>query len=231
MIYDHLGEAISRPGTSRPRSLPGRSRSSSTRRTTACGRRSRDPPASRRPEVRCRRGRAAAATSRGRPQPPRSRRVCHQGPAPPAAAPLAPGRAVELAQRWAAEWASFPGMRGVIDLTAKNRRGASACRRCSLWPRPRLRLEVATRSDSPPWWRRRPRRDRDLPGARAPRADGAPLPGRRRALARDPAPPVTLIRLLAGNIAAPTDRRRSPWRASPGRISPGRTMASAIGSG
>ena len=139
---------------------------------------------------------------------------------------------MELAQRWAAEWASFPGMRGAIDLTAKNRRGSERVSALLLLAPTAPRLEVATPFGLPALvatatpdeimifrvLERRAQTTRPSPAA-VERWLGIPLP------------PVTLIRLLAGNIAAPTDPQAIAVASEPGRISPGRTTASAIGSG
>ena len=68
--------------------------------------------------------------------------------------------------------------------------GASVWRRWSCSPRRALRFEVATPFGLPALVATAgPRRDRDLPGARAPGSDDPPFSGGRRAVARCPTPP------------------------------------------
>jgi len=130
------------------------------------------------------------------------------GPAPPVAAPIAPAQAVELAQRWAAEWESFPGMRAAIDLTVKNRRGSERVAALLLMAPTALRIEVATPFGLPALvatagpdditifrvLERRAQTTRPSPAA-VERWLGVALP------------PVTLIRLLVGNVPPPADPR------------------------
>jgi hypothetical protein len=127
-------------------------------------------------------------------------------PAPPAAAPIPPGRAAELAERWAAEWASFPGLRAAIDLTAKNRRQSERVAALVLLAPTALRVEVATPFGLPALvatanpdeimifrvLERRAQTTRPTPDA-VERWLGVPLP------------PLMLIRLLAGNVPTPAD--------------------------
>ena len=127
-------------------------------------------------------------------------------PAPSTAAPIPPGRAVELVQQWAAEWASFPGARGAMDLTAKNRRGSERVAALVLLAPTALRVEVATPFGLPALvatagpdeimifrvLERRAQTTRPSPEA-VERWLGVPLP------------PVTLIRLLVGNVPTPAD--------------------------
>jgi hypothetical protein len=127
-------------------------------------------------------------------------------PAPPTAAPIAPGRAAELVQQWAAEWASFPGARVAMDLTAKNRRGSERVAALALLAPTALRVEVATPFGLPALvatagpdeimifrvLERRVQTTRPSPEA-VERWLGVPLP------------PVTLIRLLVGNVPTPAD--------------------------
>src|SRR4029453_15169179 len=104
-----------------------------------------DPPAPRRPEVGCG-GQRAAARGAPRGRPPRARvlpRCAAPRPVPSAAVPIAPGQAVELARRWAAEWESFPGIRAATDLTIKNRRRTERAAALLLVSPAGLRLEVA----------------------------------------------------------------------------------------
>ncbi len=94
-----------------------------------------------------------------------------------------------MAQRWAAEWASFPGARAAIDLTAKNRRGSERAAAMLLLAPTALRFEVATPFGLPALvatagpdeimiFRVLERRAQTDP----------PLPGGRRAVARCPTP-------------------------------------------
>jgi hypothetical protein len=113
---------------------------------------------------------------------------------------------VELVQRWAAEWAAFPGARAAIDLTAKNRRGSERVAALVLLAPTALRVEVATPFGLPAVvatagpdeimilrvLERRAQTTRPSPEA-VERWLGVPLP------------PVTLIRLLVGNVPTPAD--------------------------
>jgi hypothetical protein len=65
-------------------------------------------------------------------------------PAPPTAAAIPPGEAVRLAQRWAADWEAFQGLRAAVDLIARNRRGSERVAAVLLVAPTALRLEVAT---------------------------------------------------------------------------------------
>jgi Flp pilus assembly protein TadD len=125
VIYDHLGEAYPKRRR-RPRSRPGRSHSSLTPPTRSFARRSRRP-ASAKKAGRCgaapRRAAAAVAAAGF------AAGCATTGPAPPAAAPIAPAQAVELPS----------GGRGVgelphvaaIDPHGQEPPGASAPPRCS----------------------------------------------------------------------------------------------------
>jgi len=108
-------------------------------------------------------------------------------------------------------------MRGAIDLTAKNRRGSERVSALLLLAPTALRLEVATPFGLPALvatatpdeimifrvLERRAQTTRPSPAA-VERWLGIPLP------------PVTLIRLLAGNIAAPTDPQAITVASEPG---------------
>ena len=127
-------------------------------------------------------------------------------PAPPAAVAIPPGRGVELVQRWASEWATFPGARGAIDLTAKNRRGSERVAAMVLLAPTALRVEVATPFGVPALvatagpdeimifrvLERRAQTTRPTPEA-VEQWLGVPLP------------PLTLIRLLVGSVPTPAD--------------------------
>ena len=204
VIYDHLGEAYLKTGDDPGGAL----RLGEVARARPGQRRGppedpEDPPGARRPEVRCRRraGRGArrAAAALALPLAPR-RRAPRPRPAPPAAAPITPGQAVELAQRWAAEWAGFPGMRGAIDLTAKNRRGSERVSALLLAsPRPRSASRSRRRSGCPRWWRRRG--PTTSPSSACWSAGLRPPGPRPEAVERwlgVPLPPATLLRLLVG---------------------------------
>jgi hypothetical protein len=127
-------------------------------------------------------------------------------PVPSAAVPIAPGQAIELARRWAAEWESFPGMRAATDLTIKNRRRTERAAALLLVSPAGLRVEVATPFGLPALvatadpdgitifqvLERRAQIARPSPAA-VERWLGVPLA------------PTALIRLLVGNVAPPAD--------------------------
>jgi hypothetical protein len=137
-------------------------------------------------------------------------------PGPPTDAAIPPGRAVELVQRWAAEWAAFPGARAAIDLTAKNRRGSERVAALILLAPTALRVEVATPFGLPALvatagpdeivifrvLERRAQTTRPSPEA-VERWLGVPLP------------PVTLIRLLVGNVPTPADPQAAGVESAP----------------
>lgn len=137
-------------------------------------------------------------------------------PGPPTDAAIPPGRAVELVQRWAAEWAAFPGARAAIDLTAKNRRGSERVAALLLLAPTALRVEVATPFGLPALvatagpdeivifrvLERRAQTTRPSPEA-VERWLGVPLP------------PVTLIRLLVGNVPTPADPQAAVVESAP----------------
>jgi hypothetical protein len=130
--------------------------------------------------------------------------------------PIPPGRVVELVQRWAAEWAAFPGARAAIDLTAKNRRGSERVAALVLLAPTALRVEVATPFGLPALvatagpdeimifrvLERRAQTTRPSPEA-VERWLGVPLP------------PVTLIRFLAGNVPTPADPQTVTMESTP----------------
>lgn len=127
---------------------------------------------------------------------------------PPAAVPIVPGQAVELARQWAAEWESFHGMRGAIDLTVKNRRGSERVAGLVLMSPTALRLEVTTPFGLPALvaiagpdeitiFRVL---DRQVQTAR-------PSPAAVERWLGVALPPTTLIRLLVGNVPPPADPR------------------------
>jgi hypothetical protein len=132
---------------------------------------------------------------------------CATPPAiPPGAAPVRSDQAAELVQQWAAEWASFQGMRGAIDLTVKNRLGREHVAGLILMSPTALRLEVSTPFGVPALvvtagpdeitifrvLDRQAQTARPTPEA-VERWLGVALP------------PSTLIRLLLGNVPPPAD--------------------------
>ena len=154
------------------------------------------------------------------------------GPAPPAAAPIAPAQAVELAQRWAAEWEGFPGMRAAIDLTVKNRRGSERVAALLLMAPTALRVEVATPFGLPALVATAGPDDITIFRVLERRAQTArPSPAAVERWLGVALPPVTLIRLLVGNVPPPPTRTRSPSSARRARISPGPRTGCATGSG
>jgi hypothetical protein len=127
-------------------------------------------------------------------------------PAQPAAAPIPPGRAVELAQRWAAEWAGFPGLRAAIDLTAKNRRQSERVAALVLLAPTALRVEVATPFGLPALVATANPDEIMIFRVLERRAQTThPTPEAVERWLGVPVPPLTLIRLLAGNVPTPAD--------------------------
>ena len=128
------------------------------------------------------------------------------GPAPPAAAPIAPAQAVVLAQRWAAEWEGFPGMRAAIDLTVKNRRGSERAAALLLMAPTALRVEVATPFGLPALVATAGPDDITIFRVLERRAQTThPSPAAVERWLGVALPPVTLIRLLVGNVPPPAD--------------------------
>jgi hypothetical protein len=127
-------------------------------------------------------------------------------PGPPAAAPIPPGQAVELARRWAAEWEGFPGMRAAIDLTVKNRRGSERVAALLLMAPTALRVEVATAIGLPALVATAGPDDVTIFRVLERRAQTArPSPAAIERWLGVALPPATLIRLLAGNVPPPAD--------------------------
>jgi hypothetical protein len=127
-------------------------------------------------------------------------------PAPPVALTIPPGQGAALAERWAAEWEAFEGLRAAVDLRAKNRQGSERVAAVLLVAPTALRVEVATPFGLPAVvatagadditifhvLERRVERARPTPEAVG-RWLGVPLA------------PQTLIRLLVGNVPPPPD--------------------------
>lgn len=121
---------------------------------------------------------------------------------------IAPAQAVELARRWATEWASFPGMRAAVDLTVKNRRGSERVSALLLMSATALRVEVATPFGVPALVATAGPDDITIFRVLERRAQTA----RASAAAVErwlgvALPPATLIRLLVGNVPPPADPR------------------------
>lgn len=137
-------------------------------------------------------------------------------PAPPATAAIPPEQVAELTQRWAAEWAAFPGLRAAIDLTVRNRHGSERTAAALLVAPTGLRVEVTAPFGLPAVvatagpdeitiyrvLERRAHTARSSPAAVG-RWLGVPLP------------PETLIRLLVGNVATPADPRAITTESAP----------------
>jgi outer membrane biogenesis lipoprotein LolB len=131
-----------------------------------------------------------------------------RGSLPPAAVPIPTDQAAELVRRWVAEWESFQGMRGAIELTVKNRQGREHVAGLVLMAPTALRLEVTTPFGVPALVAtagpdditifrvldRQAQTARSSPAA-VERWLGVALP------------PATLIRLLLGNVPPPADSR------------------------
>jgi hypothetical protein len=128
--------------------------------------------------------------------------------APPAAAPIPSGQALELARRWAAEWEAFPGLRAAIDLTIKNRRGSERAAALLLVAPIGLRVEVTTPFGLPAVVATAGPDDITVFRVLERRAHTArPSPAAVERWLGVALAPATLIRLLVGNVAPPADPR------------------------
>lgn len=127
-------------------------------------------------------------------------------PAPPVATAIPPGEAVRLAQRWAAEWEAFQGLRAAVDLRAKSRRGSERASAALLVSPTALRVEVATPFGLPAAVATVGPDDITVFHVLERRAQTGPPS--REAVGRwlgVPLEPQTLIRLLVGNVSPPPD--------------------------
>jgi hypothetical protein len=127
-------------------------------------------------------------------------------PAPPLAVAIPADQAAGLAQRWAAEWEAFEGLRAAVDLRVRNRQRSERAAAVLLVAPTALRVEVATPFGLPAVvatagpdeitifhvLERRVETARPSPEAVG-RWLGVPLA------------PGTLIRLLVGNVPPPPD--------------------------
>jgi hypothetical protein len=131
-------------------------------------------------------------------------------------AAIPPEQVPELIRRWAAEWATFPGLRAAVDLTIRNPRGSERTAAALLVAPTGLRVEVATPFGLPAVvatagpdeitiYRVLDRR------AHTARSSSAAV-GRWLGV---PLPPETLIRLLVGNVATPADPRAITTESTP----------------
>ena len=128
------------------------------------------------------------------------------GAIPPGAAPVRSDQAAELVQRWAAEWASFQGMRGAIDLTVKNRRGREHVAGLILMAPTALRLEVSTPFGVPALVATAGPDEITIFRVLDRQAQTArPTPEAVERWLGVALPPTTLIRLLLGNVPPPAD--------------------------
>jgi hypothetical protein len=127
-------------------------------------------------------------------------------PKPPPAAPIAAGQAAELARQWAAEWEAFTGMRAAIDLTVKNRRRSDRTGAVLLVAPAAIRVEVATPFGFPALVATAGPDDITIFSVLERRAHvGRPSPAAVERWLGVPLLPVTLIRLLIGNVPPPRD--------------------------
>jgi hypothetical protein len=127
-------------------------------------------------------------------------------PVPPAAVTIAAGQAAELARQWAAEWEAFTGMRAAIDLTVKNQRRSDRTGAVLLVAPTAIRVEVATPFGFPALVATVGPDDVTIFRVLERRAHvGRPSPGAVERWLGIPLPPVTLIRLLIGNVPPPRD--------------------------
>jgi hypothetical protein len=125
---------------------------------------------------------------------------------PPVAVTIPAGEVVALAQRWAAEWEAFEGLRAAVDLRVRNRQGSERAAAVLLVAPTALRVEVATPFGLPAVVATAGADDitifnvleRQVQTARpSPEAVGRWL--------GVPLAPQTLIRLLVGNVPPPPD--------------------------
>ena len=127
-------------------------------------------------------------------------------PAPPVAVAIPPGQAVALAQRWAAEWEAFEGLRAAIDLRARNRRGSERAAAVLLVAPTALRVEVATPFGLPAVVATAGADDITIFHVLERRVETArPSPEAVGRWLGVPLAPQTLIRLLVGNVPPPSD--------------------------
>jgi hypothetical protein len=127
-------------------------------------------------------------------------------PAPTTAVPIAPGQAVELARRWAAEWESFPGLRAATDLTVKNRQRTDRASALLLVSPIALRVEIATPFGLPALVATAGPDDITIFQVAERRAQTArPSPAAIERWLGVPLAPAALIRLLVGHVAPPAD--------------------------
>jgi hypothetical protein len=128
------------------------------------------------------------------------------GSLPPEAVPIRPDQAAELARRWAADWEGFPGMRGAIELTVKNRRGSEHVAGLVLMAPTALRLEVTTPFGLPALVATAGPDDITIYRVLDRQAQTAqPSPAAVERWLGIALPPATLIRLLVGNVPPPAD--------------------------
>ena len=142
---------------------------------------------------------------------------CASTPPPtPVAATIPPGRAAELAQRWAAEWEAFEGLRGAIELTARNRRGRERAAAVLLVAPTALRVEVATPFGLPAVVAIAGPDEVMIYHVLERRAETArPSPATIARWLGVPLAPQTLIRLLVGNVPTPADPGRVTVESAP----------------
>jgi hypothetical protein len=125
---------------------------------------------------------------------------------PPAAVPVRADQAAELTRRWAAEWDAFPGMRGAIDLTVRNRRGREHVAGLLLMGPTALRLEVSTPFGLPALVATAGPDDITIFRVLDRQAEtGRPSPAAVERWLGVALPLTTLIRLLVGNVPPPTE--------------------------
>lgn len=137
-------------------------------------------------------------------------------PAPPAAAPITASQAVELAQRWAAEWEGFQGMRGAIDLTVKNRRESQRVSALLMASPTALRVDVMTPFGLPALVATAGPDDITIFRVLERRAQTArPSPEAVERWLGVPVAPATLLRLLIGNVPPPADPRTIAVESAP----------------
>jgi hypothetical protein len=127
-------------------------------------------------------------------------------PVPPAAAPIPAAQAAELARQWAAEWEAFTGLRAAIDLTVKSRHRSDRTGAALLVAPTAVRVEVATPFGLPALVATAGPDDITIFNVVERRAQIArPSPAAVDRWLGIPLAPVTLIRLLVGNVSPPAD--------------------------
>jgi hypothetical protein len=137
-------------------------------------------------------------------------------PAPPPTAAIPPAEVAELTRRWAAEWATFAGLRAGVDLTVKNRRRSERAAAVLLVAPTALRVEIVAPFGLPALVATAGPDEITIYRVLERRAQTArPTPAAVERWLGVPLAPETLIRLLVGNVPTPADPRAIATEATP----------------